>query len=421
MPDPTVALPALRQQTYARRDDIVRFMRAICAIPSTDSQIEAVGRRVGEEMASLGFDEVRFDRMGNILGRIGPAPGQGRRVIVFDSHLDTVGIGDPTQWGWDPFEGKVEEGVLYARGACDEKGSTPGMVYGMALARDLGLLEGWTAYYFGNMEEACDGIAPRAFVEHDPGVRPDVVVIGEPTRMQVYRGHKGRVEMAVTARGRSAHAASNWLGDNAIYKLLPVIAGIRDLDPHLRADDFLGKGSITVSNMRVSTPSINAVPDEATIYIDRRLTFGDTMESALAEVSAIIAAHTSAATRNDFALRLLTYDAPSYTGFRLVLDKYFPPWLLEEEHPLVQAALRATELAFGRRATTGRWDFSTNGTYWVGQAGIPAIGFGPGDEAHAHTAQEQVRLDDVVAATLFYALLPALIGPDFDKQGRQSA
>jgi putative selenium metabolism hydrolase len=246
-------------------------------------------------------------------------------------------------------------------------------------------------------------------------------VIGEPTRMQVYRGHKGRVEMAVTARGRSAHAASNWLGDNAIYKLLPVIAGIRDLDPHLRADDFLGKGSITVSDMRVSTPSINAVPDEATIYIDRRLTFGDTMESALAEVSAIIAAHTSAATRNDFALRLLTYDAPSYTGFRLVLDKYFPPWLLEEEHPLVQAALRATELAFGRRATTGRWDFSTNGTYWVGQAGIPAIGFGPGDEAHAHTAQEQVRLDDVVAATLFYALLPALIGPDFDKQGRQSA
>jgi putative selenium metabolism hydrolase len=408
MPDPTAALPALKQRVQAHREDIVRLMRAICAIPSTDSQIQAVGQRVGEEMARLGFDEVRFDQMGNILGRIGPPPEQSRRVIVFDSHLDTVDIGDPAQWGWDPFEGKVEDGVLYARGACDEKGSTPGMVYGMALARDLGLLEGWTAYYFGNMEEACDGIAPRAFVEHDPKVRPDVVVIGEPTRMQVYRGHKGRVELAVTAKGRSAHAASNWLGDNAIYKLLPIIAGIRDLDSRLRTHDFLGKGTITVSDMRVSTPSLNAVPDEATIYIDRRLTFGETVESALAEVQAIIEDH-AGADRDDFMLRVLTYDAPSYTGFRLIQDKYFPPWALPEDHPLVQAALRTTELAFGRRTATGRWDFSTNGTYWVGHAGIPAIGFGPGDEVHAHTAQEQVRLDDVVAATYFYALLPALI------------
>jgi len=408
MSQPIVALPALRQRVQSHRDDIVRFMRAICAIPSADSQIEAVGRRVGEEMARLGFDEVRFDQMGNILGRIGPPPAQGRRVIVFDSHLDTVGIGDRAQWGWDPFQGKVEDDVLYARGACDEKGSTPGMVYGMAFARDLGLLEGWTAYYFGNMEEACDGIAPRAFVEHDPKVQPSAVVIGEPTRMQVYRGHRGRVEMAVIAKGRSAHAASNWLGDNAIYKLLPIIAGIRDLDPHLRAHDFLGKGSITVSDMRVSTPSLNAVPDEATIYIDRRLTFGDTAESALAEVQAIIDAQAGTA-RRDIALRLLTYDAPSYTGFRLAVDKYFPPWALEADHPLVQAALRATELAFGQRATTGRWDFSTNGTYWVGQAGIPAVGFGPGDEVHAHTVLDQVRLEDVVRATLFYALLPALL------------
>ena len=168
-------------------------------------------------MRRLGFDEVRFDMMGNILGRIGDGP----RVLVYDSHIDTVGIGDPAAWEWDPFEGKVIDGVLYARGACDEKGSTPGMVYGLALARDLGLLDGWTAYYFGNMEEWCDGIAPNAFVDDDPGIRPDFVVIGEPTKMQVYRGHKGRVEMKVVAKGRSAHAASNHLGDNAIYKLLP--------------------------------------------------------------------------------------------------------------------------------------------------------------------------------------------------------
>jgi putative selenium metabolism hydrolase len=397
-------IAALRARVAARRDDIIRFMREICAIPSMGSQLAAVGERCAQEMRMLGFHEVRFDVMGNILGRVGNGP----RTIVFDSHIDTVGIGDRSQWAWDPFEGKVEDGVLYARGACDEKNSTPGMVHGIALARDLGLLEGWTAWYFGNMEEWCDGIAPNSFVEHDPKIRPDAVVIGEPTKMQVYRGHKGRVEMKVTAKGRSAHAASNWLGDNAVYKLLDVIAGIRDLDANLRSHDFLGKGTITVSDMRVSTASLNAVPDEATIFIDRRVTFGDTLDSALAEVQAIIDAHPA---RDDITLSMLTYDEPSYTGFRMTLDKYFPAWALDEAHPLVQAALGATEQAFGRRASTGKWDFSTNGTYWAGKAGIPAIGFGPGDERHAHTTIDQVALDDVVDATLFYALLPAMIAP----------
>jgi len=376
-------------------------MREMCAIPSMDGRIGPVGERVADEMRRLGFDEVRFDVMGNILGRIG----SGDRVIVYDSHIDTVGIGDPSQWQWDPFAGKVEDGVLYARGACDEKNSTPGMVYGLAIARDLGLLDGWTAWYFGNMEEACDGIAPRSFVEHDPKVRPDFAVVGEPTNMQVYRGHKGRVEMKVTAKGRSAHAASNWLGDNAIYKLLPVIEGIRDLDPHLGAHDFLGKGTITVSDMRVSTPSINAVPDEATIFIDRRITFGDSLESALAEVQAIIERLQIA----DCRLQILTYDEPSYTGFVLPVEKYFPAWALDESHPLVQAALDATEAVFGQCAVTGKWDFSTNATYWAGVASIPSIGFGPGDERYAHTVMEQVPLDDVVRATAFYAALPAML------------
>ncbi len=114
--------------------------------------------------------------------------------------------------------------------ACDEKGSTPGMIYGMGTARDLGLLEGWTAWYFGNMEEWCDGIAPNTFVEVDPGIRPDFVIIGEPTKMNVYRGHKSRIELKVTAKGVSAHAASNHVGINAIYLLLPVIEGISKLE-----------------------------------------------------------------------------------------------------------------------------------------------------------------------------------------------
>jgi putative selenium metabolism hydrolase len=186
----------IQRRVDQHRDDIVQFMRDICAIPSMNSQIGPVGERIQAEMRKLGYDEARFDKMGNTIGRIGDGP----KVIVYDSHIDTVGVGDPSEWEWDPFVGKVEDGILYARGACDEKNSTPGMVHGLAMARDLGLLDGYTAYYFGNMEEWCDGIAPNAFVEVDPQVRPDFVVIGEPTRMQVYRGHKGRIEMKITAR-----------------------------------------------------------------------------------------------------------------------------------------------------------------------------------------------------------------------------
>lgn len=391
----------IQERVRTAEEDIIRFLREICAIPSMESQIGPVGERIGAEMRKLGFDEVRFDKMGNILGRIGNGP----KVLVYDSHIDTVGVGDPAEWPYDPFEGKIENGCLYARGAVDEKGSTPGMVYGLAIARDLGLLDGWTVYYFGNMEEWCDGIAPNSFVEVDPGVRPDFVVIGEPTMMKVYRGHKGRLEFKVTARGKSAHAASNHLGDNAIYKLLPVIAGIRDLEPALGDHPFLGHGKITVTDMKVRTPSINAVPDEAVIFIDRRMTFGETKEQVIEQVRALIPEKD----RESVTIEELFYDEPSYTGFVFPVDKYFPAWALDEEHPLVQAGQKARALIGLPEAPSGKWDFSTNGIYWAGKAGIPSIGFGPGDERLAHAMAEHVPLAEVVKATEFYALLPRII------------
>lgn len=391
----------IQKRVQSSREDIIQFMMDIVAIPSMDSKIGPVGERIQAEMRKLGYDEIRFDKMGNTIGRIGNGP----RVIVFDSHIDTVGIGDPSEWEWDPFKGKVEDGILYARGACDEKNSTPGMIYGLAMARDLGLLDGWTAYYFGNMEEWCDGIAPNTFVEVDPKIKPDFVVIGEPTKMNVYRGHKGRLEMKVTAKGKSAHAASNHLGDNAIYKLLPVIAGIRDLEPKLGDHEFLGHGKITVSDMHVKTPSLNAVPDEAIIYIDRRMTFGETKETVKQQIEDLIPAEFKSTVK----LEELFYDEPSYTGFVFPVDKYFPAWALEESHPLVQAGIQARKNIGLADMPSGKWNFSTNGIYWAGKAGIPSIGFGPGDEETAHTVRDSVSLEDMVKATEFYAILPSLI------------
>ncbi len=391
-------IDAIKSRVAAQREDIITFLKELCAIPSYDSQIRTVGERAEAEMKKLGFEEVWWDRMGNIVGRIGNGPTK----LLYDSHIDTVGIGAPEEWEWDPFTGKVEDGVFFARGACDEKGSTPGMIYGLALAKEFGLLEGISAYYFGNMEEWNDGIAPHALVEVE-GLKPDFVVIGEPTKMQVYRGHKGRVEMQVLARGKSAHAASNFLGDNAIYKLVPIINALSKLEPELGDDPFLGHGRITVTDMHVKTPSINAVPNEALIYIDRRITFGEEPQAVLEHVKRVVG------DRKDIESTILVYDTPSYTGFVFPLDKIYPAWALPENDPYVQAGVEAGKLLWGEPLPTGKWDFSTNGTYWCGKAGIPSIGYGPGNEIHAHTVLDQVPLDDVVKATEWYALLPALL------------
>lgn len=393
---------AVQSDVAIHADTIIQFLRDICAIPSMDSQIHAVGLRIEEEMKKLGFSETWFDSMGNIVGKIGNGP----KVIVYDSHIDTVGLGNRSEWQFDPFQGKIEDGVFYARGACDEKGSTPGMVYGLSLAQKHGLLHGWTAYYFGNMEEWCDGIAPHAFVEHE-GIKPDFVVIGEPTKMLTYRGHKGRVEMKVVSRGKSAHAASNHLGDNAIYKMLPVIEQISQLEPQLGDHPFLGHGKITVTDMKIDTPSINAVPNQCTVFIDRRVTFGEDCEAVIEQVRQLIPAKNRE--RGDITVEMLHYDDPSYTGFVFPVEKYYPAWALNEDHVLVSSAQEVRELIGLPKAPSGKWDFSTNGIYWCGKAGIPSIGFGPGDEVDAHTVNDRVSLAEVVKSTEFYAILPAIL------------
>ena len=390
----------INDRVAAAESDILTFFREIVAIPSMDNDIEKVGQRIGQEMVKLGFDKVYVDRFGSIVGKIGT----GDKILLYDSHIDTVGIGDPGQWPWDPFTGKVEDGLLYARGALDEKGSTPGMVYGLKIAHDLGLLDGYTAYYLGNIEEWCDGIGCQAFVEWE-GIKPDFVVVGEPTKMQVYRGHKGRVELEVVAKGKSAHAASNHMGDNAIYKMLPLIAGIEAMNDQLPSHPFLGQGRITVTRISSISPSDNAVPDECRIFIDRRVTFGETKEGVIESIKALIPADKAA----DFTVHELVYDTPSHTGAVFVYEKYFPAWALDEVDPFVLAGQDAIEELWGHRRPAGKWDFSTNGNYWRGKAGIPSIGFGPGDEVYAHSVNEHVPLADVVKATKFYALLPATL------------
>ncbi len=376
-------------------DRIVRFLREMIAIPAESCREEKRCERVKKEYEDLGFDEVFFDGLGTVVARIG----NGERKILYDGHIDCVGVGDPASWDFDPFEGKHEDGHIWGRGAVDELPAIAGMAYGAKILADRGLPSGVSLYLTASvMEEDCDGYCMRHLIENE-GIRPDLVVLGEPTDLDIYRGQRGRLEATITTRGVSAHGAHAHLGVNALYKMAPIISDVEELNGGLAEDAFLGKGSIIVSSIECTTPSLNAVPDSARIYIDRRLTIGETEEIAMAELRAL--PHLG-----DAEVELLEYDAVSWRGTNAKQPKYYPTWVLDEDHELVQGTATATEEVLGERPKISRWHFSTNGVATMGLYGIPTIGFAPGREELAHTTQERVSVDDLVKATAVYSLIP---------------
>ncbi len=386
-------------QAEKYREDVTGFLRDIVALPSPSGGEKDVAERIVAEMTKLGYDEAFTDAMGNAVGRIG----SGSTRIVMDSHIDTVGIGDPRAWTFDPYVGKVEDDIVYGRGAGDDKGCIASMVYAGKLMAERNL-DGAdaTVYVIGTvMEEDCDGLALGYALTETIG-QVDCVVIGESTDLDIYRGHRGRMEMKVMITGRSAHASAPERGDNAVAHMAPLITAITELNERLTPDDFLGKGTIAVTKVECETASLNAIPASCTIYLDRRLTAGETLESAVAEIEALPAAEGA-------VVQVLNYAEPAWTGLTLPIEKYYPTWLFEEDHPLVQAAAAAVTEALGDRPKISKWVFSTNGVSSAGRLGIPSVGFGPGIEIHAHTTEDQCPIDHLVKAVAGYAAMPKAI------------
>jgi putative selenium metabolism hydrolase len=378
--------------------DVVRFLRDMIAIPAESRREDERCERVRQEYEKLGFDEVGFDRLGNVVARIGDGP----FTILMDGHIDCVGVGDTDAWEHDPFEGKLEDGKIWGRGAVDELPAIACMAYGTSIARSRGLPENVTLYLTASvMEEDCDGYCLLHLIEQE-GIRPDVVVIGEPTDLGVYRGQRGRVEATISSKGRSSHAAHPEEGINALYKVAPIISDIEALNDRLPSDDFLGKGTVVVSNIECTTVSLNAVPDSARINIDRRLTAGESADAALDELRSL--PHLG-----DAEVELLSYDEVSWRGERARQEKFFPSWVLPEGHPLVRGVAEAVESVLGSPPTVSRWSFSTNGVATMGRHGIPTVGFAPGLEELSHTTGEWVAVDDLVRATAVYGLIPSFL------------
>jgi putative selenium metabolism hydrolase len=380
------------------KDYTATNLSKLVKIKSTSMHEKDVQLELKRQMEEAGFDEVKIDGLGNVIGRIG----NGKRILAIDGHMDTVDVGNIDNWNFNPFSGEIKDGFVHGRGTVDQEGGPAAAVTSGKILKELGFDKDLTFLVVGSvMEEDCDGLCWKYIVEEEK-IKPDFVISTEPTNLNIYRGHRGRMEIVVKFRGVSCHGSAPERGKNAIYMAARAALEIEKLNERLGTDEFLGKGTVTISEIKSGSPSLCAVADYAEFHLDRRLTWGETKESAVAEIEAIVKGV-------DAKVEVLNYEEEAYTGLKYGMEKYYPTWKIEETHPVVVAGVKAFEGLFNKKPLVDKWTFSTNGVTINGYYKIPLIGFGPGNEVLAHAPNEKVPVSDLVAASAFYAAYAYMI------------
>jgi putative selenium metabolism hydrolase len=380
------------------RDYTAQNLSKIVKIKSLSGGEKDVQHEVMRQMREAGFDEVTMDPLGNVLGRIG----NGATILAVDGHIDTVDVGNIDNWDFDPFSGEIDNEFVYGRGTVDQKSGVAASITAGRILKEIGVPKNITYYAVASvMEEDCDGLCWKYIIE-ESGLRPHFAISTEPTNLNIYRGHRGRMEMHVSFRGISSHGSAPERGKNAIYMASRGALEIEKLHERLHTDDFLGKGSVTISEFVSGSPSLCAVADFARLHLDRRLTWGETKDSAVEEVK-------KAVNNPEAKVEVLYYEGKSFTGLEYGMEKYYPTWKIEESAPIVQVGVDSFKELFGKDPLVDKWTFSTNGIAINGIHGIPIIGFGPGNEVLAHAPNEKVPIDHLVAASAFYAVFACKI------------
>lgn len=394
----------IRALSEKYREYTTECLSRMVRIPSFSGREEEVCKEIKKMCEEANFDEVYIDGLGSVVGRVGNGP----KKLAFDAHIDTVEIGDINQWDFDPFLGDVKDGLVRGLGTADQAGGAAAMIASGRMLKEMGYDGDFSIYYtFTVMEEDCDGIAWLYLIEKE-GLKPDFIVSTEPTACDLYRGQRGRMEIEIQIKGLSAHGSMPEIGDNAGYKAAKAALAIEQLEADLQPDEdgFLGKGSITLSQMEVSGPSQCAVADEARIYCDRRLTWGENEEIAIGQVKDYV---TKALGEEPHKVYMPYYDKRGYKNTDFGQELYFPSWKTEENHPLVVATREVNKELYGEDLIPGPCRYSTNAVAFCGRHHIPSVIIGPGDVAACHRPNETTRVEDLVKSSAIYTLLPYIL------------
>jgi putative selenium metabolism hydrolase len=385
-----------------RSDQVASLLSRMISIPSRTGDEGKLVEFTAEQMDELGLS-VEIDPFGNVIGR---TDCQGPEV-VFDAHLDTVGTGEATAWSFDPYCGDIRDGSVLGRGSVDQKGGMAAMLMAARTAKDSGAWDGLNVTLVGSVhEEDADGLCWDYRIR-ECGHRPAIVVLTEPTNLSLARGQRGRMELRVEIRGVSAHGSAPERGVSAATLASRLCLDITDMSDRLEPDveGFLGAGSATVSLVDAHGPSLCAVADTGIIHVDRRTTPAEDEDACREQIE----------TLPSFDEKRMTVLVPdgnitTHKGLEYPYRGVYPGWLLPLEHPAVVAGIRTHVRVFDTKPTVGRWVFSTNGVAICGRAGIPCIGFGPGDESLAHAPDERVPVEHLVKAAAFYVAFPRMFG-----------
>ena len=379
------------------QSELIAFAQSLVRIKSLSGQEGEIIQFIKEKMAALGFDEIRIDAMGNLLGRIG----DGATKILFDSHVDTVDVKDAEEWTIPPFSGEIVGGRLHGRGAVDMKSAAAASIYAAVVARELGFTQDKSVYVSCTVfEEDCDGEnLKHLFRELD--LRADYVIVCEPSSNVITLGHKGKAQVAIKTHGVSAHGAAPERGVNAIYEMAEIIQRVErtnlELAKNARPDSNL-RGTLVMSRIISVSASLNAVPSECEVYLDRRTIPGETPDAIRHEMDQLVAGKKA-------TWEVGTLYRKSWTGLDIKYEPFHPAWKIELEHPLAQACIAAYKASFGQAPKAFEfWDFSTNAVTPV-SLGIPTIGFGPGEYKLAHMRDESCEVSQILDACSFYAHL----------------
>ena len=432
----------IKAAAAAYSKDMTAFLRAMISHPSESCEEGEVVACIKAEMEKLGFDEVKVDGLGNVMGFVGT----GDKIIAIDGHIDTVGIGNRDNWDFDPYEGFEDDQLIGGRGGSDQEGGVCSATYAAKIMKDLDLIpEGYKIMVVGTVqEEDCDGMCWQ-YIYNKDHIKPEFVISTEPTDGGIYRGHRGRMEIRVDVHGVSCHGSAPERGDNAIYKMADIINDVRALnnngadestsikglvkmlDPkynpeHYEDARFLGRGTCTVSQIFYTSPSRCAVADSCAISIDRRMTAGETYKSCLKEIEDLPAVKKYG---DDVKVSMYMYDRPSWTGEKYETEAYFPTWINKESAPHAKALVDAHKALFGDkrigceksmdkregRPLCDKWTFSTNCVSIQGRYGIPCVGFGPGAESQAHAPNEVTYKQDLSTCAALYVAAVNLYDP----------
>jgi putative selenium metabolism hydrolase len=370
---------------------LIEFAQNLVRIKSYSGEEEEIIRFIERKMVALGYAEVTIDAMGNVVGRLGDGP----TTILFDSHVDTVAVNDAEEWAMPPFGGEIAAGRLHGRGSVDMKSAAAASIYAAALAHHRGWTAGKTVYVSCTvMEEDCDGENLKHLLA-ERKLRPDYVVICEPSNNKITLGHKGKAQVAITTHGVSAHGAAPEKGINAIYEMAEIIGRVEQANLALAQQDS-PRPTLVLSRISSTSASLNAVPSACEIYLDRRMIPGETAAAIHQEMDALVAGK-----RADWSVG--TLQRKSWTGLPVIYEPFHLAWRIELDHPLAQACISAYRDHFGSEPGAFEfWDFSTNAVTPV-SLGIPTIGFGPGDHKLAHMRDESCPVQEIVDACGFYA------------------